>query len=324
MSGEDKYDNLEERRNLRFQYRQLIHNTEQKRHELVQPECNALHKTLGEGDELFQNVSHTREAALDSQLLVLLSNLGTEQAQHLQTGVVTFEPRMFAEKLITFMGGRCAGHETDEEGNLQDVNLDNLDWNKLGNIAAKSFHRTTGLEFMHGPLSMDLPPAKQRKQPKPKSGEKPGATAKITPQQLDKVENNEEATTKEVQRVYEALVKATPGDDDRLSFFEFVTNPDSFSQTVENIFHLSFLINKGNAAIELDEDDLPVVYATDPYSEKDYENEICRKQVVMQFTMEDWRDVLSTFNINTPIIPTRKSRYTDDNSELDIQDMDQG
>lgn len=46
------------------------------------------------------------------------------------------------------MGGRCAGHETDEEGNLQDVNLDNLDWNKLGNIAAKSFHRTTGLEFM--------------------------------------------------------------------------------------------------------------------------------------------------------------------------------
>lgn len=28
MSDEDKYDNSEERRNLRFQYRQLIHNTE--------------------------------------------------------------------------------------------------------------------------------------------------------------------------------------------------------------------------------------------------------------------------------------------------------
>lgn len=90
----------------------------------MQPGCNALHKALCEGDELFQNgihsyssvdifqrkhdqicivfskVGHTREAALDSQLLVLLSNLGTEQAQHLQTGVVTFEPRMFAEKLV--------------------------------------------------------------------------------------------------------------------------------------------------------------------------------------------------------------------------------
>ena len=45
-------------------------------------------------------VRRTREAALDAQLLVLVSNLGYERAQHLQTGIVTFEPRTFAEKLV--------------------------------------------------------------------------------------------------------------------------------------------------------------------------------------------------------------------------------
>ena len=45
-------------------------------------------------------VRRTREAALDAQFLVLVSNLGSEQAQHLQTGITTFEPRTFAEKLV--------------------------------------------------------------------------------------------------------------------------------------------------------------------------------------------------------------------------------
>ena len=45
-------------------------------------------------------VRMTREAALDSQFLVLVSNLGHERAQHFQTGMVTFEPHTFAEKLV--------------------------------------------------------------------------------------------------------------------------------------------------------------------------------------------------------------------------------
>lgn len=46
------------------------------------------------------------------------------------------------------MGGRSVEDEPDEEGNLQDVRLDSLDWMKVGKIAANSFRRTPAIEFM--------------------------------------------------------------------------------------------------------------------------------------------------------------------------------
>ncbi len=37
------------------------------------------------------------------------------------------------------------------------------------------------------------------------------------------------------------------------NFFEYIVDPESYSQTVENLFHLSFLVRNG-------------MYATDPFS----------------------------------------------------------
>lgn len=38
------------------------------------------------------------------------------------------------------------------------------------------------------------------------------------------------------------------------AFLPFIINPDSFSQTVENLFYFSFLIKEGIAAVEMDDD----------------------------------------------------------------------
>ena len=43
----------------------------------------------------------TREAVLDSHFLVLASNLGSQQAQQLQTHLVTFDPDTFVQKLVS-------------------------------------------------------------------------------------------------------------------------------------------------------------------------------------------------------------------------------
>jgi len=60
---------------------------------------------------------------------------------------------------------------------------------------------------------------------------------------LDKFSQSEEVTTREVENVL-LILKKTSEDHGHcpICYFEFVTNPMSFAQTIENVFYTSFLI----------------------------------------------------------------------------------
>jgi hypothetical protein len=66
------------------------------------------------------------------------------------------------------------------------------------------------------------------------------------------------------------------------SLFEYVINPDSFGQTVENLFYVSFLIKEGSIGITADDDGLPTlsksfrVHASEPRFDCDDSNVLCR------------------------------------------------
>lgn len=44
-----------------------------------------------------------------------------------------------------------------------------------------------------------------------------------------------------------------------VSLFEFAINPDSFAQTVENLFYISFLVKDGYVRVDFDDDGLPTI-----------------------------------------------------------------
>jgi hypothetical protein len=68
------------------------------------------------------------------------------------------------------------------------------------------------------------------------------------------LERQENETSKTVSKIAKLLKQTGPR-----NFFEFVVNPESFGQSVENLFYASFLIRDGTAGIRLDEDNQPVI-----------------------------------------------------------------
>jgi len=306
--GDPKAD-PRERRRIRYEYRELIAETQKNRHDYIKPESTGLHKALDKAEKLFDGVRLTREAVLDSHFLVLASNLGSQQAQQLQTHLVTFDRDTFVQKLITFMGGRniaSVSGEDDEDEEMptrrQQRPPPRLDWKKLGQKACVAFRKTPSIDFMFGPLSMEPPPNRSKQKRNPVA--KPDPSQKVTPNQLEKVEAREEATTKEVDRLHKILYDNTVSGEDinPVCLFKFIVNPHSFGQTIENLFHLSFLVRDGRACIELGEDELPYVSYDEMAAE---DGQTVKKQVVVHLTLAEYKEIIRTFNITEPMIPPR-------------------
>lgn len=128
------------------------------------------------------------------------------------------------------------------------------------------------------------------------------------PQELreEDIARQENETTKNVMQIADILEECT----DKVNLFELVINPESFGQTIENIFYLSFLVRDGKVSItEEDMDDpnrgqydddverepreganiQPMVELTEPPTAEDYQSGLLKKQMVMELDMATWR-----------------------------------
>ncbi|MCJ1393366.1 nuclear protein [Xylographa bjoerkii] len=124
-------------------------------------------------------------------------------------------------------------------------------------------------------------------------------------QEKSKEEVTEDMTQDEM---YDVMQKHNILDNGGVSFFHFVINPDSFGQTVENLFYTSFLIRDGNAGMDMDRNKLPSLHATSARPKKQIHDEsISKHQAVFHLDYETWEDIIEMFDIQHCIIPHRSS-----------------
>ncbi|XP_050359722.1 EP300-interacting inhibitor of differentiation 3 [Nymphalis io] len=120
------------------------------------------------------------------------------------------------------------------------------------------------------------------------------------PKKPDIVATQEEETPDFAEKMYRSLKKICK--DGPVSYFHVVLDPTSFSHTVENIYHLSFLARDGRLSVYLDEAaGVPLVNTVSHHKRRRSENS-SEKQFIVSLDKERWRDLVEAFNVMEPLL----------------------
>ncbi|KAI8961800.1 hypothetical protein F5Y11DRAFT_215878 [Daldinia sp. FL1419] len=233
--------------------------------------------------------------------------------------------------------GRGALGDDGDDDDIGDEG-DMFNWEHLGRFAClPNIKRPATPGFLLGPLSAEV---KKRKIIKRSAPFRPNTLQETRPEVLDaeavqRSEKNDLTTicSKILQRLKQVQETAQDAVEDAVNrgasdeeaqklmdryglrdtggidLLRFVVNPQSFGQTVENMFYVSFLIRDGRIKIDFDENKLPTLDPVDREDETAASKHRAQKQqAVFSIDMKTWRDIIDAFNITEPIIEHRKEQ----------------
>ncbi|KAJ6578657.1 Nse4 C-terminal-domain-containing protein [Mycena vulgaris] len=294
----------EEKREIRRNYRSL-HKTIDDPHVDHSPE--ELESKVARANELFHNVKNPQEATLDSSFFVKTTTINSRKARALKFGTGTFSIDDFVTKLVGFMGGYKPPEDASSEASDVEEDDSPLDWAKIGRRAMAKSRRVPAMGFMLGPLSIAQ---KQRAPNKPREKLEKNKKDQTRPQEIkeEDIQRSENETTKNV-----AMVATVLDTVEKINVFRLVINPESFAQSVENIFYLSFLIRDAKVAFEINEIGEPIVFACEPPSDEDRAaagGTLLKQQLIFEFDVATWKRAIEVFEITESFIPARPRART--------------
>ncbi|KAF3088089.1 nuclear protein [Orbilia oligospora] len=294
----DPNQSMAERRMVKGAYNTIQQDLADNKNALMQTGNAGLLEYIEKTNELFNSVKQTSDAMVDGKVQVEIGRIAAEKAKRVgnsstNTGLDVDE---FIAKCIQFMSKSKPGDASDGH-----------DWAYLGREVATPAMRTAKTsDFMYGPMGVQK---RQRVIKERKKAVRRRPEEFIRPIDLDEkqIARNENSTTKNVVTIKTSLKEYFERTgEDVINYFEFVINPESYSQTIENMFYLAFLVKDGRVAILESEDGLLYLADADPPTPEEIEKEnISRKQIVMPMEKHIWRELIEVFDIRKSIIPTR-------------------
>jgi len=254
-------------------------------------------------DKNYINVKNTRDAVADANTLNTVSRNFTKDLVANTSGKVPWDNHTtLTTKLITKLITHASGDYSDRA-----VPKTRDAWNGIGMIAQR-FLRTAPIpQFMLGPLSMDTT-KKVRQQGQRREKVDFSKAVKASTAVDPDLEKKQDFSDRLVREL-EALISKVDGSGDgdlslAPNLFKLCVHPKSFSQTVENFFHLSFVVKQGLAQITNHEGE-PVVIATAKAEGKQEKADNPEQHLIFELNMQDWHDAVELYGIKQPMIEDR-------------------
>nr|CAD7199813.1 unnamed protein product [Timema douglasi] len=126
-------------------------------------------------------------------------------------------------------------------------------WDRMSDRALQCFPgRPPVLTYMLGTFEPGEPPAKKRRETKSRNALM--NKQKKKPEDLIEADEDDDEMLQQMRFVMSVLAEAMKTNDNKpLCYFRFVVDPHSFSNTIENIFHTSFMVRDGLASLTLND-----------------------------------------------------------------------
>ncbi len=287
-------------RDLRRNLHKLLNDTKERQHEIAACPFK-LRQQMQEANALITRVKKPTDASLDSEVLNLLAHGGVEIVRKAAHGSIKYNIEDYIRRLK---------HKYVEDPENVDVTADPhaFKWGELGRSQFSAWFRPApGTTHMLGPMDAAPPPKRtvvRQKKRKVVVGEG------VRPDLLEEGDILDgDAASKETDKNMETMWKILGEQPQAKAFMiELCLNHDSFSQTVENIFSLSFLVRDGKVCLQKHPEGIVVTIAPQSSQKKQKDGQKSSKerlQFVMSLSMREWNQWRKAVSRENTLMPLR-------------------
>ncbi|KAK3122119.1 hypothetical protein QOZ80_8BG0665390 [Eleusine coracana subsp. coracana] len=258
------------------------------------PDLGVFDQAMTKIEKLHEQVQRPMEQLAGGEALLDLANALVSATKSENREGPT--PSQFVTSLLRKFGGRASP--------LAD-SYESFSWSNLGTEASPLFMPATGCQTMHG--TMDLAIKERRRRAVRKQYIRLDTSR---PEEIDELapEPAERNDTDKNMGVMFGLLRRNKS----VKLENLVLNRESFAQTVENIFSLSFLVKDGTVAINIDDDgDHIVIPKNAPAAGLIASKKVFNSQFVFRFDFKDWKVMKDIVEPGNELMPHRNWNHGD-------------
>ncbi|XP_073288616.1 non-structural maintenance of chromosomes element 4 homolog A-like [Primulina huaijiensis] len=298
-------DILSKNRTIRSYYREIENRVNEEKDEIAHVYSDKFMVIMNEVETMHQHVSKPREQVADAEtLLGLTSSLVASVKMHISGGVT---PAEFLSCLI-----REFGRQKSIKGIAGAEPI--ISWKNIGDRVSSIFMNGHSCMTMIGPMKNEL---KQRKLTV--RAKRSRTKGKSRPEELEKVAEVITDTDRNMLTMFDVLKKEKKTKVENLMF-----NRNSFAQTVENLFALSFLVKDGRVHIDVDENGSQIAMPRNGPSAEDIENGVVTShQFIFRFDFDDWKLKKSHVPEGKELMPHRDAIFGEAKQEPNCKGFSQ-
>jgi len=251
-----------------------------------------LSEILKEAQETTKDVRNPQEAHKDNKMFSQVAKAVRMACEGTPDTERKFMPSEFAMK----MGKKLNAPEAP--ANESGFRFKKAQMVALGQKYAHCFRRAPTMKFVLGTLDPDIQNDEKKEKKKATARPRDKIAAATKTAIVGKAQATEAKTDRFVKTTKKCLdAEYKQNRKQPICYFRFVIDPDSFGKTVENMFHVSFLVKQRSVLLAVGKNGLPTLEPCGRGGGDQEGEDSVIEQAVISLDMEDWEELKTNLKI---------------------------